>query len=80
VQPYGKSFLKPLTASAALAAVLLAWKLVPGGMWMRIPGFLLGGLAYLAVLKALGADESEREVWARIKRRAFKRRGAKQAG
>ena len=80
VQPYGKSFLKPLTASAALAAVLLAWKLVPGGMWMRIPGFLLGGLAYLAVLKALGVDESEREVWARIKRRAFKRRGAKQAG
>jgi O-antigen/teichoic acid export membrane protein len=71
VQPFGRSFLKPVVATAAGAAVLLAWRLIaPDQIVVQITGVLVAGAVYLAVLSALGIDAEERYVWDRIKERA----------
>jgi O-antigen/teichoic acid export membrane protein len=76
VQPFGRSFLKPVLASLAGGIVLLAWRLVPGdGVVVEITGLLLGALVYVGVLRALGIDPEERMVLDRIRARAFRRRG-----
>jgi O-antigen/teichoic acid export membrane protein len=79
VQPYGRSFSKPVVATAAGAAVLLAWKAaVPGSLWPDLAGVAVAGAVYVVVLRALGLDAEERYVWNRIRRRAFKgRRGGR---
>jgi len=77
VQPFGRSFLKPVTATLAAAAVLFAWKLVAGGTLVRISGVVIAAGVYLVVLRALGLDAEERYVWDRIKARAPRRRGAR---
>ena len=74
VQPFGRSFLKPVTATLVAAAVLLAWRLVPGGLAVEIAGVVVAAAVYLGVLRALGLDPEERHVWERIKARATRRR------
>ncbi len=74
VQPFGKSMLKPIGATVVGAAVLLAWRLVPGeSIAIQIAGIVVAAAAYLGVLAVLGIDPEERAVWNRIKRRAFRR-------
>ena len=64
VQPFGRSFLKPVVATLAGAAVLLAWRLIPGdSVFLEASGIAVAAVVYLAVLKALGMDPEERHVW-----------------
>jgi O-antigen/teichoic acid export membrane protein len=80
VQPFGKSFLKPVIATIAGAAVLLASKpLTDGSSWLVILAVALAAIVYLAVLRALGLDPEERYVWNRIKARALKGRKGRRA-
>lgn len=75
VQPFGRTFVKPVLASVAAGVFLLAWRLVPGsGSAIEIAGLALAGLVYLAALRALGVDPEERMVLERIKARAPGRR------
>ena len=74
VQPFGKSFLKPVLASIVGAAVLLAWRLVPGDSTIvEIAGIGAGGIAYVLALKLQGLDEEEAYVLRRIKKRMLTR-------
>jgi len=74
IQPFGRSFFKPVLATAIGAAVLFAWRAWPGDpIWLEIAGLTVAGLVYIAVLKVLGVDAEERYVWERIKSRAFRR-------
>jgi len=76
VQPFGRSFFKPVVATLVGSAVLLAWRLLPGDpIWLEIAGLVVAGLVYVAVLKVLGVDAEERHVWERIKSRALRRGG-----
>ncbi|MEA2476422.1 MAG: hypothetical protein QOC87_621, partial [Actinomycetota bacterium] len=74
VQPFGRRFLKPVVASAAVAAILLAGRIALGTSAPVQGASLLVGLgAYVLILKSLGLDEEERHVLERIRRRAFRR-------
>ncbi|MGH2729981.1 MAG: oligosaccharide flippase family protein [Actinomycetota bacterium] len=74
VQPFGRSFVKPVIATLVGAAVLLAWRLVPGDdLWLDTVGICVAAAVYLGVLRALGLDAEERHVLDRIKARAFRR-------
>lgn len=75
VQPFGRTFFKPVAATLCGAAVLLAWRLLPGdSMPLEIAGLAAAAAVYLGALRALGLDPEERHVLERIKQRAFKRR------
>ena len=74
VQPFGRSFYKPVTATLVAGAVLFAWSRVAQGSWpLEWAGIAGAAVVYLAILKMLGLDPEEREVWERIRKRAFKR-------
>jgi O-antigen/teichoic acid export membrane protein len=74
VQPFGKSFVKPVVATVVGAAVLLAWRLVPGpATAVEIAGLGVATLVYLGTLRALGVDPEEKMVLDRIKRRVLRR-------
>lgn len=63
VQPFGRSILKPVAATAAGAAVLLAWRLVPGdSIPIELAGVTIAGLVYVASLRMFGLDPEERYV------------------
>ena len=67
VQPFGRSFLKPVAATAVAAAVLLLWRLIPGDSApLEIAGIAVAGLVYLVVLRAFGIDPEERYVYQMI--------------
>jgi O-antigen/teichoic acid export membrane protein len=67
VQPFGKSFLKPVFATAAGAALLLAWRLIPGDSPpLEIAGIAVAAIVYLLVLRAFGIDPEERYVYQMI--------------
>lgn len=76
VQPFGRTFYKPVVATLAGAAVLLPWRIGLGhGLLAGGAGIAVAGGVYLLVLKLLGMDEEERHVLERIKKRAIRRRG-----
>jgi hypothetical protein len=76
IQPFGRSILKPLAATAIGAVVLLLWRLVPGdSLLLQAAGVAVAGLAYLIALRSFGIDPEERYVWDRIRKRAFRRKG-----
>jgi len=75
VQPFGRTFYKPVVATVVGAAVLLLWQLVPGdSIPIEIAGIVVAAIAYIAVLRKLGIDPEERHVIDRIKKRAVKRK------
>jgi O-antigen/teichoic acid export membrane protein len=79
VQPFGRSFYKPVVATLVGAAVLLGWRLIPGdGYPLETAGVVVAALVYLGVLSTFGIDEEERYVWDRIRRRATKGRSTPQ--
>lgn len=81
VQPFGRGFLKPVGATIGGAAVLLAWRLVPGdSIPLEIAGIAVAAVAYLLLLKAFGLDPEERYVWERIVKKVPKRLRRKQKG
>jgi O-antigen/teichoic acid export membrane protein len=76
VQPFGRSFLKPVMATAAGAGVLVAWRAVTGrGTPIELVGLALAGAVYVGALLLFGLDDEERFVWDRIRARALKRAG-----
>jgi O-antigen/teichoic acid export membrane protein len=76
VQPFGRTFLKPVTATVVAAAVVLAWRLVPGeGTFVQLAGLAVAGGVYVVVLRRLGMDPEERAVLQRIRRRVLRRGG-----
>ena len=67
VQPFGKSFLKPLVATLGGAAILLTWRLIPGDSpALEMAGIAVAGVGYLVMLRAFGLDPEERYVWQMI--------------
>jgi O-antigen/teichoic acid export membrane protein len=77
VQPFGRSFLKPVGATLVAAVVLLAWRLVGGGTAVQILGVVVAAAVYLGVLRVLGLDAEERYVWERIRARALRWRAGR---
>lgn len=77
IQPFGRSFLKPVVATGAGAAVVaLATALKPSSLVLDALSVVAGAAVYVLALKALGVDEEERYVLDRIRKRALKgRRG-----
>lgn len=75
IQPFGRSFFKPViaTGTGAIVVALIA-ALTPSNLWTDIFSVVIGAFAYLAVLKILGIDEEERYVLDRIRKRALKGR------
>jgi O-antigen/teichoic acid export membrane protein len=75
VQPFGRSFAKPVIATAVGAVFLLAWRALPGDVvWVDAVGIAVAAVVYLAALKRLGVDPEEQVVLDGIKRRAAKTR------
>lgn len=75
IQPFGRSFFKPVVATLVAASVVLLWRVVPGdGYLVELAGIVIGAAVYVGVLSRFGLDEEERYVWERIRRRAIKRK------
>lgn len=64
IHPFSRSLLKPVVASTvALGVAGLFVRFAGSERITAIAGLALGGLAYVAVLKRLGLDPEERQVW-----------------
>jgi len=75
IQPFGRTFYKPVVATLAGAAVLGAFKLALGAsIPVELAGLALATVVYLFALKVMGLDAEERMVINRVRRRAFKNR------
>jgi O-antigen/teichoic acid export membrane protein len=74
VQPFGRSYLKPVTATLAGAAVLFAWNAVgPGGTaGTPLVGIAVAGAVYALLLRLMGLDPEERLVLERIRARLLR--------
>jgi O-antigen/teichoic acid export membrane protein len=76
VQPFGRSFLKPVAATGFAGLFLLGWGwFADGRTALEIAGVALAAIVYLVALRVMGLDAEERYVWKRIKAQAFKRGG-----
>jgi O-antigen/teichoic acid export membrane protein len=76
VQPFGRTFYKPVVATIAGVAVLLPWSLFADDtVWLEVAGLLIAAGVFMAVLRRLGLDAEERHVWERIRTRAGRGRG-----
>jgi O-antigen/teichoic acid export membrane protein len=77
VQPFGRTFVKPMAATIAASGVLLIARLVLGhSVPMAIVGLLIAGLVYVGVLKVLGLEAEEKHVIDEVRTKflgAFKR-------
>jgi O-antigen/teichoic acid export membrane protein len=70
VQPFGRTFYKPLAATLVGGGVLLVFRLVLGtSMSMALVGLVVAGIVYVGVLKGMGLDPEEKEVISAIKSR-----------
>ena len=77
VQPFGRSFFKPVVATGIAAGALLLWRLIPGdGYGIEVAGVAVAAVIYVGVLGVLGIDEQERYVWEQIKRKVTRKTGA----
>ena len=75
VQPFGRSFIKPVIATLALVVLLVLWRLLaPEGIVFEVAALVTGAACYLLVLRALGIDPEEREVYERIRKRLLRRK------
>ncbi|HKY60787.1 MAG TPA: oligosaccharide flippase family protein [Gemmatimonadota bacterium] len=68
IQPYGRSFLKPIAATCAAGVVLLLWRgLVERSLYLDLLGLALAGAAYTAALWVTGMDAEDRIVYERVR-------------
>ena len=75
IQPFGRTYYKPVVATLAGAAVLLVWKLAFGtSVPSELAGLVIGAVVFLVALKAMGLDAEERMVIDRVRKRALKGR------
>lgn len=76
VHPFGRSFLKPVVATAALSMMLLISRPVAGdSLALQGIAVVIAAATYLLVLRLMGIDPEERDVYERIKTRML--RGAR---
>ena len=76
VHPFGWSLLKPVAASiAGLVGVATVILIVPAGTVGSLVALGGGGVLYLAVLRKLGLDPEERQVWDGLRRKMKSLRG-----
>lgn len=70
IQPFGVSFLKPITATLVTGIVLLLWRLfLPRQLTLDIAGLAVAGALYAGALWLMGADAEDRIVYERVKAR-----------
>lgn len=70
VQPFGRSFLKPVVATLGGSAALLLWRLIPGdSIPLEIAGVCVAAGVFLLLLRRFGIDPEERYVWQTIRDR-----------
>lgn len=70
IQPFGRSFLKPVAATLAAAVVLYGSRFLPSeSLPLEFAGIAVAGIVYVAVLLIAGADAEERFVYQRAKAR-----------
>lgn len=63
VQPFGRTFMKPVAAALGAAAFLGLWRVFLGHSTVAaVGGLVIGGLIYLSILRILGLDPEERHV------------------
>jgi O-antigen/teichoic acid export membrane protein len=75
VQPFGRTFHKPVVATLAGAAVLGMFKLVFGtSIPSELAGLVVAAIVYVLALRAMGLDAEERLVINRVRKRAFRKR------
>jgi O-antigen/teichoic acid export membrane protein len=79
VQPFGRTFIKPVAAALGAAAFLALWRTFVGhAVPTAVVGLLIGALIYVSILIVLGSDPEERHVIEVVKARIIgivKRRG-----
>jgi hypothetical protein len=79
VQPWGKTFVKPVAASVAGVVVLGLWStLVGNSIPLAVVGIALFSVVYVGVLKMMRMDPEERHVFEQIKTKGlnrFRRKG-----
>jgi O-antigen/teichoic acid export membrane protein len=74
VQPWGRTFLKPVVASVVAGGALWAWSAIAGNsLILGVVGVALFGAVYVGVLKLAGMDPEERHVFEQIKEKGFSR-------
>jgi len=66
LSPYSYRYYKPLVAGLVAAIVLSLSKSVASGIQSLMIGGVLGGLAFVLVLYALGIEEDDREFFGRL--------------
>ncbi|MFN2489956.1 MAG: oligosaccharide flippase family protein [Actinomycetota bacterium] len=75
VQPFGRSYIKPVAATlVAAATLLLARAVAPDGTPTDIAALGAAGVAYLVTLRALGIDAEERHVWELLRSKARRKK------
>jgi O-antigen/teichoic acid export membrane protein len=75
IQPFGRSFAKPLIATLALVTVILGSRLISADdVLIRLAAIAVGGVVYLLVLRGLGLDLEERHVLNRIRSSVLRRK------
>jgi O-antigen/teichoic acid export membrane protein len=78
VQPWGRTFVKPVAASVSAGLALGLWGAVVGGsIILGLVGIALFGVVYMGVLKVMGVDPEERHVFEQIKTKGLSRVGGK---
>jgi O-antigen/teichoic acid export membrane protein len=83
VHPFGRSLLKPLVASAvAVVALGVILAFLPSGTGGAVAALGGAGLVYVGLLKKMGLDAEERQVWEGLKRKtkALRRGDSRFAG
>ncbi|MFN2490075.1 MAG: oligosaccharide flippase family protein [Actinomycetota bacterium] len=75
VQPFGRSYAKPVLGTLALVVTLLLWRaLTPPEVAFELAGLVAGALAYLAILRLAGMDPEERHVYDLIRSKMLRRK------
>jgi O-antigen/teichoic acid export membrane protein len=72
VQPFGRTFMKPIAATLGAAAVLTMWRVFLGHSTpAAASGLAVAFVIYVSILKVLGLDPEERHVIDVVKARAL---------
>jgi len=68
LQPFGRSFLKPITASFVAGIVLATWRvLIAGSMSLDLIGLFVAAILYCGSLWVTGMDAEDRIVYERLR-------------
>lgn len=70
VHPFGRTFLKPVTATLGASGVLLIWRIVLGHSTITaLAGLIVAAVVYMGILRILGLDPEEELVIGTVKKR-----------